>query len=490
MPLAVKEYYVTHQMFLTPRSLFLLVLDLSLYDPEADPGAQSSFESLVLQWVHALQARVPGMVMRVVATHTSGLEQRVIDARCKDILEKLMADEQLQVTKLEEWLRDLDDKAISNAEDASPTIRDGDGSGWNAVRAKFVRGGTAEDRSEWQGRLRRQRAQRPSLPNEVICVDSKAYVGFEQLHVGLNEALGHFADLGSMFPTSYLKLGQAVETHRNKTPITTYGDFMEMARRDCSEDSRWVLDGEALLYALRFLSASGTVLYYEENKLMAGHVFMDVQWLADACKRIIRDWTNEAAEVQLHQGQDGMDSTLFQQLKGLLINDGVLEERLLVNLWLPILKPLEQGTSTSRGTELNLFGKALAAAMMEFGLLVPLAGKQPAYLVPWNLPEWDVVKSKYEEDLDELWPKETPGTSAALHLMHCILTRASDCRRHGTRPALCDLGRAIRASWADSTHHRTSSRCSTGPDRVAFRHRWGCAAHGRPDRDHRLPTQC
>ena len=153
MPLAVKEYYVTHQMFLTPRSLFLLVLDLSLYDPEADPGARSSFESLVLQWVHALQARVPGMVMRVVATHTSGLEQRVIDARCKDILEKLMADEQLQVTKLEEWLRDLDDKAISNAEDASPTIRDGDGSGWNAVRAKFVRGGTAEDRSEWQGRL-------------------------------------------------------------------------------------------------------------------------------------------------------------------------------------------------------------------------------------------------------------------------------------------------------------------------------------------------
>ena len=98
MPLAVKEYYVTHQMFLTPRSLFLLVLDLSLYDPEADPGTQSSFESLVLQWVHALQARVPGMVMRVVATHTSGLEQRVIDAQsicsaCAGAVSPMPADE-------------------------------------------------------------------------------------------------------------------------------------------------------------------------------------------------------------------------------------------------------------------------------------------------------------------------------------------------------------------------------------------------------------
>ena len=66
-----KEYYVTHQMFLTPGSFFLLVLDLSRYDPKADAeDEERSMEGLVMQWVHALQARVPGMVMRIVATHT------------------------------------------------------------------------------------------------------------------------------------------------------------------------------------------------------------------------------------------------------------------------------------------------------------------------------------------------------------------------------------------------------------------------------------
>jgi len=66
-----KDYYVTHQMFLTPGSFFLLVLDLALYDPKADAEDEvHSLEGLVMQWVHALQARVPGMVMRIVATHT------------------------------------------------------------------------------------------------------------------------------------------------------------------------------------------------------------------------------------------------------------------------------------------------------------------------------------------------------------------------------------------------------------------------------------
>ena len=111
----------------------------------------------------------------------------------------------------------------------------------------------------------RQRAQRPVLPTAIICVDSKAYTGFDKLHGDIAGSLEHFGQLGSKIPLSYLQLQRAVENVRVQKPILLWEDYMAMARNS-SEDKRWALDGEALVYATRYLSAAGVLLYYEASE--------------------------------------------------------------------------------------------------------------------------------------------------------------------------------------------------------------------------------
>ncbi|CAB1119512.1 unnamed protein product [Ectocarpus sp. CCAP 1310/34] len=59
-----RAYYDTHQMFLTPGALFVLVVDMFTYE------VGQSKEDALEQWLEILQARVPGSIMLLVGTHT------------------------------------------------------------------------------------------------------------------------------------------------------------------------------------------------------------------------------------------------------------------------------------------------------------------------------------------------------------------------------------------------------------------------------------
>ncbi|CAN0201907.1 unnamed protein product [Scytosiphon promiscuus] len=59
-----RAYYDTHQMFLTPDALFILVVDMHAYSE----GAHTRKDALE-QWLDILQSRVPGSVVLLVGTH-------------------------------------------------------------------------------------------------------------------------------------------------------------------------------------------------------------------------------------------------------------------------------------------------------------------------------------------------------------------------------------------------------------------------------------
>ena len=162
---------------------------------------------------------------------------------------------------IKEWLGDLDDGPESKADHSSPTT-----SSWGLVQHKFLGRSRGEAHSEWLTRLRGQSLQRPMLPTVIVCVDSKAYTGFDKLHSEIGDALTHFDRLGSKVPVSYLQLQSAVESSRGAKPIMVWADFASMAVAS-SEDKRWALDGEALVYAVRYLNSMGTLLYYEASPL-------------------------------------------------------------------------------------------------------------------------------------------------------------------------------------------------------------------------------
>jgi len=114
-----------------------------------------------------------------------------------------------------------------------------------------------------RSRLQHQRAQRPQLPESIVCVDSKEYTGFDELHETLVEARKHFDHIGSEIPVTYLQLEKAVKELRASHPMMSWEELIVLAKeailQDCNtsrdqgivsrikhpEDmSQWLLDGE------------------------------------------------------------------------------------------------------------------------------------------------------------------------------------------------------------------------------------------------------
>ncbi|CAM9778627.1 unnamed protein product, partial [Pylaiella littoralis] len=62
-----RAYYDTHQMFLTPGALFVLVVDVFAYSEDGDGYSR---EDALEQWLDILQARVPSSVVLLVGTHS------------------------------------------------------------------------------------------------------------------------------------------------------------------------------------------------------------------------------------------------------------------------------------------------------------------------------------------------------------------------------------------------------------------------------------
>ncbi|CAM9117018.1 unnamed protein product [Ectocarpus sp. 4 AP-2014] len=73
-----RAYYDTHQMFLTPGALFVLVVDIFAY------SVKNSSEDALGQWLDILQSRVPGSVVLLVGTHTDSF---VTPTECRERME-------------------------------------------------------------------------------------------------------------------------------------------------------------------------------------------------------------------------------------------------------------------------------------------------------------------------------------------------------------------------------------------------------------------
>eukprot|EP00752_Nemacystus_decipiens_P001293 g1285.t2 len=77
-------YYDSHQMFLTPGALFILVVDMFAY-------SETSREDALEQWLDILQSRLPGSVVLLLGTHADRFE-----------------DEEECTAKVAQFMRDID----------------------------------------------------------------------------------------------------------------------------------------------------------------------------------------------------------------------------------------------------------------------------------------------------------------------------------------------------------------------------------------------
>ncbi|TKS69512.1 Malignant fibrous histiocytoma-amplified sequence 1 -like protein [Collichthys lucidus] len=83
-----EEYYLTHHVFITPRALVILTIDLASYST-VDPH---SFKDQLWFWINNIQLRVPNSVVLLVGTHCDQcIDQEEVMEKKKDIEEKVKA---------------------------------------------------------------------------------------------------------------------------------------------------------------------------------------------------------------------------------------------------------------------------------------------------------------------------------------------------------------------------------------------------------------
>nr|XP_046250861.1 probable serine/threonine-protein kinase roco5 isoform X2 [Scatophagus argus] len=81
-----EEYYLTHHVFITPRALVILTVDLASYSI-VDPD---SFKDQLWFWINNIQLRVPNSVILLVGTHCDQCrDQEEVMEKKKDIEEKV-----------------------------------------------------------------------------------------------------------------------------------------------------------------------------------------------------------------------------------------------------------------------------------------------------------------------------------------------------------------------------------------------------------------
>eukprot|EP00112_Aurelia_sp_Birch-Aquarium-sp1_P023376 Seg6940.1 transcript_id=Seg6940.1/GoldUCD/mRNA.D3Y31 product="Malignant fibrous histiocytoma-amplified sequence 1" protein_id=Seg6940.1/GoldUCD/D3Y31 len=96
-----RNYLLTHQFFLTEGALFLLVVDLDAYEMN-----DCSYRVKVGDWINMVISEVPGAVFVIIPTCLDKFKdnrQLVLD-KCKDIIQRTIAEETERVKSLEKEL--------------------------------------------------------------------------------------------------------------------------------------------------------------------------------------------------------------------------------------------------------------------------------------------------------------------------------------------------------------------------------------------------
>ena len=99
-----EDYYQTHSLFLSKRSLFILVVDINAYD-----CTQNHFTKHLQRWLDAIQAKVPNADVKIVLTKTDlCVDEEEKNDKIIDILDRLKKQEKKAVKMLKKQLRKLE----------------------------------------------------------------------------------------------------------------------------------------------------------------------------------------------------------------------------------------------------------------------------------------------------------------------------------------------------------------------------------------------
>ncbi|XP_041363499.1 leucine-rich repeat serine/threonine-protein kinase 1-like [Gigantopelta aegis] len=231
-----REYYATHQYFLSPRSLYLVMWDVT----ENQPGINN-----LLQWLVNIQARAPGAPVIIVGTHLD-----------------LLKDTSKYPLDYEEAMTGIIKKMfLMNREPDKCGLP-------NILDTIFVSCKTGKNISK--------------------LVEMIANHAFEIKHPrSRTQKL-----LKQKIPKKYLQLKHIVEElarermEQKKDPVLSKSNYMLCVSKKMLDKQQTFRDPHELDQATRFLHENGVMFHYDDLQLR-DLFFLDPQWLCDQLAKVV-----------------------------------------------------------------------------------------------------------------------------------------------------------------------------------------------------------
>ncbi|CAJ1049606.1 malignant fibrous histiocytoma-amplified sequence 1 homolog [Xyrichtys novacula] len=255
-----EEYYLTHHVFITPRALVILTVDLASYST-VDP---QSFKDKIWFWINNIQLRVPDSVVLLVGTHCDQCKDQ------KEVMEKKDDIEEKVKTMLANRRAVLQQQKRNLEEDLNPSL-------------------FADQLDELDCLLEYNLKVLDLLP--INCTKIEDVVKLRSHIMTSIQSESVFLYSGSILPKSYELVEQAIHALHSLKEIPQHGIIQVEELGDLI--LRYVqLSRESLhsilRFLLRYLHRIGVIVWYEEISALSDRVFIQPSFLITMFKTIVR----------------------------------------------------------------------------------------------------------------------------------------------------------------------------------------------------------
>ncbi|XP_030582237.1 malignant fibrous histiocytoma-amplified sequence 1 [Archocentrus centrarchus] len=255
-----EEYYLTHHVFITPRALVILTVDLASYSI-TDPH---SFKDQIWFWINNIQLRVPDAVVMLVGTHCD---------QCRDldeVMEKKKDIEEKVNTMLANRKIVLKYQKKNLEENADPCLY--------------------MDQVDELDCLLDYNLKVLDLLT-LDCTKTEDIVRFRSLILKCIQSESVFLCSESILPQSYEEVEQAIHILATLEQIPQHGIILleELSDLILSHvtQSREHLHS-ILRFLLRYLHRIGVIIWYEDIDMLSDRVFIHPSFLISMFKTIVR----------------------------------------------------------------------------------------------------------------------------------------------------------------------------------------------------------
>ena len=303
-------YSAAHHMFLTPEALHILVFDLSKYQTEL-------YDAMVGNWVDAIMDRSPGAVIMMVGTHVDLCKEDEVDDILEEIIDKM--------TKIEEKkIQEIKIQLVRTSDALNSLTNKDTGTRFEDIEVQRLR-----EKANGIYKMLKTRSTLPKKIHVVSCTDE--FTGIQDFQKLLVKRLKEAEE--RPLPTPWWKYLQKISKYPEK--ILSFSEALHLFKEVMIDlnQSMISLEGSAdlsLKMVLKYLHATGEIMWYADNPKLQEIVFHHPETLVEMLRAIFKhDFDKVVFYDEISGKIAGLNQKKFDAMKEDFLTKGIMTLELL-----------------------------------------------------------------------------------------------------------------------------------------------------------------